>query len=175
MKQFTQRPLKIKPNLKQITLFAILGVVLFVAQVVLAAIGNVELVTVLIIAYTVVFGLKALIPTYIFAFLEIMVYGFGIWNIMYLYVWAILVVLIYLLKAFENKIFFAVIAAFYGLFFGTLCSIPYFVAGGASLGIPWVINGIPHDIVHCVSNFVLVFAAYEPIKNTLKKIIKPAV
>ncbi len=175
MKQFTQQPSKVKLNLKQITLFALLGVVLFVAQVILALIGNVELVTVLIIAYTVVFGLRALIPTYIFAFLEIVVYGFGVWNVMYLYVWAILVVLIYLLKTFENKIFFATIAAFYGLFFGTLCSIPYFVVGGASMGIPWIINGIPYDIIHCVSNFVLVYVAYNPIKNTLKKITKPAV
>ena len=175
MKQFTQQPSKIKLSLKQITLFALLGVVLFVAQVILAAIGNVELVTVLIIAYTVVFGLRALIPTYIFAFLEIAVYGFGVWNVMYLYVWAILVFIIYLLKAFENKLFFAVVAAFYGLAFGTLCSIPYFVVGGTTVGIPWVINGIPHDIVHCVSNFVLVYIAYNPIKNILKKITKPAV
>ncbi|MDQ9757401.1 hypothetical protein RFZ45_00270, partial [Acinetobacter baumannii] len=64
--------------------------VLFVAQIALAVLPNIEIVSLLVIVYTLVFERKTIPIIYAFALLEGLVYGFGIWWIMYLYVWTIL-------------------------------------------------------------------------------------
>ena len=78
-------------KLAQIIALSILGVLLTAAKFVLSALPNIELVSLLLLCYTYKFGLKALLPAYIFAFLEMLIYGINLWNIMYLYVWVVLV------------------------------------------------------------------------------------
>lgn len=48
-------------------------------------------VTLLLLLATAVYGAKALYPAFGFALLEIALYGAGLWNLMYLYVWPIVV------------------------------------------------------------------------------------
>lgn len=167
-----QLALQVKKPLYKWVVLALMGALLFVVQVALSLLPNVELVTAIIIVITTCFGWSSLVSVYIFVILEIIYYGFGIWNVKYLYMWAILVVIIMLTHKFANSIINAVIAAFYGLFFGTLCAIPYFFTLGAGGAIAWIISGIPYDIIHCVANFILVYFSFSPMLSALKKVIK---
>lgn len=171
MKQFTQSASRAKTRLKDWLALTLLGVTMFVAQLALAVLANVELVSVLIIAVATVYGLRALVSVYVFAFLEIVFHGLGIWNVMYLYVWAILVVVVMLIRRFSTPFINAVAAGFFGLLFGLFCSVPYFVTTGIAGGTAWIISGIPYDLIHCVSNFVITLLAVNPLIRALKKAI----
>ena len=73
---------------KELVQTALMGTILFVAQVVFAGLPNIELVSLLLILYTLTISPKqALAAAYLFALLEGLVYGFGLWWAMYLYVW----------------------------------------------------------------------------------------
>lgn len=174
MKRYTQQVSPPKTPLATHIVLALLGALMFAVQIALAVLPNIELVSVLIMATATVFGLKSLISVYIFVVLELLYHGIGIWNVMYLYVWAILVIAVMLTRRYATPLLNAILAAFFGLFFGTLCSLPYFITGGVSAGLVWIIQGIPYDIIHAVSNFLFVFLAFSPLLKVLKKALKKA-
>lgn len=150
----------------------LLGVLMYVTQVILAPLPNIETVSVLIIIATSVFGVKALCSVYIFVICEIFTYGIHIWSINYLYVWAILCIAVLLTKKFESKEFYTLISAIFGLLFGTFCSIPYFITGGITGGTVYIIQGFWYDILHCVGNLVLTYLLFSPLKSVLVKTVK---
>lgn len=160
-------------KLFEIILLSLLGTLMYVTQVVMAALPNIELVSLLIILITRKFGAKAFISIYIFVACEILTYGLSIWVINYLYVWAVLCFVILIVKGVNNSLIYALISAIFGLLFGTLCSIPYFIIGGIEMGIANIISGIGFDIAHCVGNFVLTILLYKPLTNVFEKLIKP--
>lgn len=67
----------------------ILSALLIIGQVALGFLPNIEVVTLLVIAYTLVFGKKVFFIIYIFVLVEGLIYGFGLWWINYLYVWSV--------------------------------------------------------------------------------------
>ena len=69
---------------------AICAAILYVSQVAFSFLPNIELVSPLIIVYTRNFGKKTLAIIYIFALIQGLTYGFGVWWVNYLYVWTIL-------------------------------------------------------------------------------------
>ena len=172
MKQFTQLDLRLKNTLFKWILLTLFGALMFVGKWLLSPLANIEPVSLLIMVITTCFGWSAFASVYIYVMLEILYFGFGIWNVMYLYVWAILVVIVMLTRRFANPGINAIIAAFFGLFFGTLCSPPYFITLGVSGAIGWIISGIPYDIIHCVANFIIVLLAWKPLVKVLNKAIK---
>lgn len=130
---------------------------------------NVELVSLLIILYTLYFGKKVIYAILAFVLLEGCWYGFGIWWIMYLYVWPLLALLTYLFRKQESVWFFSILSGAFGLCFGAFCSIPYLIFGGVHTAFAWWVAGIPYDIVHCISNFVLCMVLFVPLRNVLKR------
>lgn len=150
----------------------LLGVLMYVSQVIMAPLPNIEVVSLLIIITTCAFGVKSLCSVYIFVFCEVMTYGFSMWVINYLYVWVILWIIIFLLRKAENHILFALISGIYGLFFGTLCSIPYFITGGIGVGITYIIKGFWFDIAHCGGNFLLALLLFKPLYSVLMKTVR---
>mgnify|MGYP001090424746 CR=1 FL=1 len=82
-----------KLTVKELVALALLTALLFVAQVALAFLPNIELVSLLIIVYTLAFRHKVLYVIYAFAVLEGLLYGFTMWWITYLYVWTVLAAL----------------------------------------------------------------------------------
>ncbi|MGI5856032.1 MAG: hypothetical protein ACOX64_06175 [Candidatus Merdivicinus sp.] len=148
---------------KELVQTALMGTILFVAQVVFAGLPNIELVSLLLILYTLTISPKqALAAAYLFALLEGLVYGFGLWWAMYLYVWPALVLIAWLFRRNDSVWFWTLISAAFGLSFGALCSIPYAIGGGISAGVAWWISGIPYDIAHCVGNAVVMVLLYKP-------------
>lgn len=165
------RKKKLLPIL-ELVIFGLLTAILVAVQVGLAWLANVELVSTLIILYTIFLGRKVLFPLYAFVIIQGLLYGFHIWWIAYLYVWLVLVLLTHIFKKIDSAIFFAVLAGIFGLIFGTLCSIPYLFIGGWQMFVSTIIAGISFDLVHCVGNFVITLILYRPLKNLFAMLFK---
>lgn len=155
---------------------------MFDLKMVVAFLPNIEPVTAMTIALTAALGPWAFISVYTYVFCELAIFGMGIWNIMYLYVWAVLALLVWVLRrpvtALDNRFkvkgilmtsVFTVIAALFGISFGILCSIPYIFAFGREYAIAWVMSGIGFDVMHCVGNAVSTAVLFFPIYWVLKK------
>lgn len=111
---------------KDIVICGLFAAVLLVTQVALAVLPNIELVSLLIIVYTLVFGKKTIPIIYIFALLEGLLYGFGIWWVMYLYVWTILYFIVRLFRQSESSLFWGVVGGFFwtelwNIMFDSIC------------------------------------------------------
>ena len=137
----------------------------------MAPLPNIELVSFLIIIIARRFGIKSLISVYVFVPLELLTYGFHIWSLNYLYVWAVLALVVVLLRKIDNVILYTVVSGIFGILFGTFCSIPYFVMGGVSMGVAYIISGISFDIPHCIGNVVLTAILYIPITKAFNYIL----
>ena len=147
--------------LVDMVLFAMLGALMFALKVVFEPLPNIHPVTMLIMVYTIVFGWKALFPTYVFVVIFGAVYGFGIWWIPYLYVWAIYVALTMLLpKKMPAKIaafVYPLTCSFFGLIYGVL-----YAPGQALLfgytpkqTFAWIAAGLPYDALHALGNLAM--------------------
>lgn len=155
---------------RDIALMGMMAAALEAAKFVLSFLPNVELVTLLIILYTLYFGKKVLPVIAVFVLLEGCRYGFGLWWVMYLYAWPILAGAAWLLRRQRSAWVFSILAGAFGLSFGALCAVPYFFAGGPAAAFSWWVAGIPYDIIHCVSNFLLCRLLFCPLRDVMEKI-----
>ena len=114
-------------------LMAIMGVVLAASKEALAFLPNFELVTLLLILFTLCFGRYVIGALGVFLLLEGLLYGFGLWWAMYLYVWPLLAGLAWLFRWMDRAWQWALLAGGYGLCFGSLCALAYLPLGGASM------------------------------------------
>ena len=158
--------------MREVVLYALLGALLIVVQVALAVLPNIELVSLLIIVYTLSLGWRALYPVYVFVAAEILIYGLGLWTVNYLYVWAVLVAAALLLKSCRSPYVWALISGIYGLFFGALCSIPYFFIGGLNTAFSYWLTGIPFDLLHCGGNAVAALLLFKPAMKGMELMTK---
>lgn len=145
---------------------------MYVSQIIMSQLPNIEIVTLLIIIVTCIFGVKAFCSVYVFVICEILTYGIGIWSFNYLYVWAILCIAVLLTRRFESKEFFALLGGIFGLTFDIFCSIPYFLTAGFAGGIAYIVSGFWFNILHCVGNVVLIYLLYTPIRSLLERTVK---
>lgn len=157
-------------NVREVVLFGVLGALMFALQVVMSPLPNIEPVSLLVMLFAVTFGWKALYPVYIFVVMEILFYGFSLWNVYYLYIWAILVVAAILLRKQESVLLWAILSAVYGLLFGALCGIVDVFIGGFSYAAAKWVSGIPFDVTHCIGNFVMVLLLFKPLRSLLEKL-----
>ena len=81
---------KTNTALKDLILSGLFGALLLAVQVVLAPLPNVELVSLLVALYAIEFPRQIPGALAVFVLLEGLIYGFGIWWVMYLYVWPLL-------------------------------------------------------------------------------------
>ncbi|MDD4772348.1 MAG: hypothetical protein PHZ09_01920 [Eubacteriales bacterium] len=160
-------------KIREIIIIALMSAVLYGVQVAIAFLPNVELVSLLIIIYSLVFGYKVFFIIGVFVIAEGLTYGFGIWWISYLYVWPILAIVALLLKRNRSVIIWAFISGLFGLMFGFLCSFPYFFVGGPQMAFSYWVAGIMFDVIHCVFNFVIVLVLFKPVLYMLTKLYAP--
>lgn len=157
-------------SVKDIAGIGMMTAMLEAVKIALQAVPNVELVTLLIILFTLFLGWKTLIAVWAFVGIECVVWGIGLWTIMYVYIWPILVLFTLLLKKANSHWVYCFLSGFFGLFFGAFCSIPYFFIGGPSMAVSWWISGIPYDILHGISNFVVCLVLFRPLNAALIRI-----
>ena len=163
---------------KDICLIGIMVAVIEVCKATLAFLPNIELTTFWLIMFTLFFGKKVAFVVPVFILIEGCLYGFGSWWIMYLYTWPLLVLVTWIYRKQESLWFWSVLSAVFGLLFGFFCSIPYYVLGaidgglrgGLYAGFSWWVAGIPWDLVHGISNFVLMVVLYKPVRVIMKRV-----
>lgn len=162
-------------SLKELAVFALLGTVMFVSKLLMEFLPNIHLLAVLTIAYTAVYRVKALLPIYVYVFLNGLIAGFNIWWFPYLYVWTLLWGVVMLVpKNLPKKVtyvIYTVLCILHGLCFGLLYAPSQALFFGLDFKqtLSWVIAGLPFDLVHAVGNGVLSLLIM-PIVSTLKRI-----
>lgn len=157
-------------TIQDIALIGIMTATLEAGKLALSFLPNIEIVSLFIILYTLFFGRKTIYAIYTFVIIEGCLYGFGIWWIMYLYVWPLLALLTWCFRKHAAPLPYAILSGVFGLFFGALCAIPYLFIGGWSMAFSWWIAGIPYDIIHCVANFILCLFLFKPLHQVLKMV-----
>ncbi|WP_349946802.1 hypothetical protein ABFV83_00310 [Lacrimispora sp. BS-2] len=154
---------------RELVLDALLSALLFVSQVSLSWLPNIELVSLLLILYTLVFRKHVWLILYVFVVLEGLVYGFGLWWFSYLYVWPILPAAVFLIYKNKTPKTFGIslVSGIFGMLFGLFCSGFYFLAGGPGAALTWWAAGIPYDIIHGTGNFFLSLILFQPLYRLL--------
>lgn len=153
-----------------LTIAAVAAAIMFAAQIALAGFANIELVSLLVMLFTLCLKRRVLYSIYVFVLLEGLVYGFHLWWVMYLYVWTILAGVTWFFRKTRSALVWAVISGLFGLMFGALCSIPYFFVGGFTMAAAYWVSGIPFDLAHCAGNFLLCLILWRPLCKALERI-----
>lgn len=159
-----------KLTIREITLFGVLGALTFGAKYGMAGLPNIEPVSLMVMLFGVTFGKKAVYPVYLYVVLEILFYGLGTWNIMYLYIWGILALAAYFLRKMEQPLGWAVLSGAFGLLFGALCVPVDLAIGGWEYAVSKWVSGIPFDIAHCVGNFFMAMVLFVPVRKLMKRL-----
>ena len=148
-----------KLTTREITIFAMLGAVMYASKLLMEVAPNIHLLGVFTIAFTVVYRKKALYPMYIYVILNGIFSGFAAWWVPYLYVWTVLWAVVMLLPEHQPKklrpLIYMTICAAHGFLFGTLYAPAQAILFGMSFHgmVSWIIAGLPFDLIHGVSNF----------------------
>lgn len=162
-----------RPSIRELALFALLGGLTFAAKLAMAALPNLEPVTLLVMLFAVTFGRRAVYPITVYVLLEFTLFGLHLWSICYLYIWAIPAVLAWRLRHMTHPVGWAVLAASFGLAFGALCIPVYLPVLGPSGALGWWLSGIPFDLLHCGGNGALALALFQPLRTLLHRLAAP--
>ncbi|MBQ8618365.1 MAG: hypothetical protein IJ418_12795 [Clostridia bacterium] len=157
---------------------ALMVALIEVCKLFMQGLPNIEMTSFLIILFTLRFGRLCLYAILAFILIEGLIYGFGPWWAMYLYIWPLLAFVAHAFRRVDSALFWAVVSGAFGLLFGLLCAIPYFFIGlaGGSLSqgltqmFSWWTAGIAYDLIHGAGNFVLMLALYRPMSRLLERI-----
>ena len=148
-----------KLTVREITVYAMLGAVMYASKLIMEFAPNIHLLGVFTIAFTVVYRKKALYPIYTYVLLNGMFCGFATWWIPNLYLWTVMWGVIMVLPRNMSKkvqtIVYMIVCALYGFLFGTLYAPAQAILYGLDLKgmVAWIVAGLPWDFVHGVSNF----------------------
>lgn len=162
-----------KLKLREIIIFALLGVIMFISKLIMEVLPNVHLIGAFTVAFTVIYRRKALYPIYVFVFLTGIYGGFNLWWLPYLYIWTILWGVVMLLpKKMPDTVamvVYIVVCGLHGLLYGTLYAPAQALMFGLNFEqtLAWIVAGLPYDLIHCVSN-LLAGVLILPIVKILK-------
>lgn len=151
-------------------MFGMLGGLMFAGKVALMALPNVEPVSLLVMLFAVVFGRKCLYPIYIYVLLEMLLHGLHLWVFNYLYIWTLLAGAAWLMREMRQPLGWALLSGVFGLLFGVLCAPVYLVVGGPMYAVSWWVSGIPFDMIHALSNFVIALVLFVPLRTLLERL-----
>ena len=166
-----KRPLSVR----ELCVFAILGALMFATKKAMEALPNIHLVGTLTMTYTLAFRKKALIPLYLYVFLDGLFGGFSLWWLPYLYVWTLLWGITMLLprKMPEKVAFFVypVVCALHGLAFGILYAPAEALIFGLDFRgtLTWIAAGFPFDLIHAAGNLASGFLIL-PLSRLLRRL-----
>ena len=164
--------------LRQLIVFTMLGCMMFISDLLMEALPNIHLVGVLTMVYTLVYRVKALIPLYIYVFLNgvyAVMSGTLLWWVPYLYVWTVLWGVTMLLpKRMPRKVavpVYMAVCALHGLSFGILyASVQAFLFDLSwNKMLLWIVAGLPFDAIHAVGNLVMGVLIF-PLAGALRRI-----
>ena len=164
-------------TVQELVLFAMLGMVMFVSKIVMEFLPNIHLLGMLTMVYTLTFRAKALIPIYIYVFVNGLYAGFATWWVPYLYVWTVLWAVTMMLPRRMPKglchVVYPLVCGLHGLAYGVLYAPAQALFFGLSwdMTVAWVVAGLPFDAIHAVSNTV-VGLLILPLTELMKRLIR---
>jgi len=164
----------VKLKAKDIAIIGLLSASITTGKLVLSFIPNVEIVSLLFIVYTIIFGIKrSIVISIIFSTTEIFIYGFSTWLLVYYLVWPMLIIIIHFAReTIKTEYGYATIAGLFGLFFGAFFAVAESFFYGSAYGLTYWVRGIPFDILHGVSNFVIVLILFNPTVKAMTYVYK---
>ena len=138
---------------------------------------NIHPLTMFIVTLSVVYGIKALIPIYIYVFLNGLYAGFNLWWVPYLYIWPLQCLITLLIpKRISDKLaitIYPALCAVFGITFGILYAPAQAILFGLTFKqtLVWISTGFAFDITHSIGNFCLGILVL-PLSKLLKKLHK---
>ena len=146
---------------REISIFAMFGALMFASKYVMEVLPNIHLLALFIGTLTVVYRRRALIPLYVYVFLDGLVHGFSLWWVAYLYIFLPLFFGFLLIPRraprWLKAILYPTVAGLHGLFFGILylpAQILFFGLDTWEKIVAWVAAGALFDITHALSNAI---------------------
>ena len=95
---------QVRISVYDIVIIGMMTAALESAKMALSFVPNVELVTLLIILFTLVIGKRVYYAIAAFVLVEGILYGFGIWWIMYVYMWPMLAFVTWILRKQKDRL-----------------------------------------------------------------------
>lgn len=166
-------------TVREMTVFAMLGALMYCSKLVLEWAPNIHLLAMFIIAFTVVWRVKALIPIYIFVLLTGIFGGISVWWMPYLYIWTVLWAVTMLLpRRMPPKVavpVYMVLGALHGLLFGVLCAPSQALFWGLDFKgtVAWIAAGLYFDLLHGIGNLAAC-TLVVPLVQVIRRIEKRA-
>lgn len=164
-----------KLKIRDIAVFAMIAAMMIASKKIMEILPNIHLLGLFIVSLTIVYRSYALIPIYLYVFLDGLLGGFSLWWYPYLYIWTILWGMVMLIpkklpEKVKNVLYIAV-CAIHGFAFGILYMPAQMLLFGLDLklGIAWWIAGLPFDIIHGISN-LCVGLLIVPLVKVMKKV-----
>ncbi len=160
-------------------IFAMLGAMMFAGKIAFEALPNIQPLGMLIMVMTVVYRAQALIPIYLFIFISGLYYGFQLWWIPYLYIWAVLWGVTMLIpRNLPRKwavIVYPVVCGLFGLLYGTLYAPAQALLFHYDFAttLKWIATGLPFDALHGLGNLGMGLLVY-PVSQVLLRLEKTA-
>lgn len=159
---------------KDIVLIGLLTAILYIGKLVFDFLPNVEVITTLLIIYSICFGKRATWVAFIFCMITGVMYGFGSWLLVYFVVYPGLTLLSRKFKkALLDSIFLrCLLSAAFGLSFGLWFALEWAAMYGISAGIAYYLNGVYFDLLHMIGNFVVMAVISDPLIRVFRRYAK---
>ena len=168
---------KWKQRIIEMCVFSMLGAIMFCSKIIMEALPNIHLLGMFVMVFTLVFRVKALIPIYVYVFLNGLYAGFNLWWMPYLYIWTILWAVTMLLPKRMPRWLFCIVlpivCSLHGLLYGALYAPAQAIMFNLTFEqmIAWIIAGLPFDAIHAVGNAVMGLMIF-PLTELLRKLAK---
>ena len=158
-------------------IFSMLGALMFCSKIIMEALPNIHLLGMFTVVYTVVFRRKALIPIYIYVFVNGLFAGFSAWWVPYLYIWTLLWGATMLIPRRLPKkalaVIYSAICCLHGLCFGILYAPVQALMYGFDFNqtLAWIAAGFTFDIIHGIGNLAAGLLIM-PVSELLFKLVR---
>ncbi len=171
---------KVKSTASKVALVGIMAATAEVGKLALAAIPNVEIVTLLLALYAYVFGCLGILAAAVFVCIEPLIWGFGSWMLSYFIYWPLVALIFWLLGAtrVKNRFILAGIAVTLTAFFGVLTSavdVGFFMGKFDGFLYRFSImymRGLPFYITQIICNAALFVGVFPFLSRKLKQAFK---
>ncbi len=144
--------------MREMTIFAMLGALMFCSKLLLEWAPNIHLLALFVITFTVVYRTKALVPIYLFVLLTGVYAGFNVWWVPYLYIWLPLWGLTMLLpRRMPNRLavpVYMLLGGLHGICYGILYAPAQalFFKMNLQMTLAWIASGVVFDVMHALGN-----------------------
>ena len=162
----------------EITVFAMLGAMMFCSKIIMEALPNIHLLGMFTMVCAIVFRFKGLIPLYLYVMINGLYAGFATWWVPYLYVWTILWAITMLLPGRMPRkvklVVYPLVCFLHGAFFGVFYAPGQALLYGMSLEatVSWILVGLPFDVLHAVGDLaagLLILPMSELLEKLMRK------